>query len=178
MSQNPPPFSTMALLFETIERIVERRGSRAITEQDNLAVRDYIGKLLLTKRLHLVRTSAQAEELWDEIRANEAVTDFVLQCTNELDLWLSMSEVPFTQLQQLVATAYGHHRPTLERNEKAAPSGIDGDLLERMPSREELIELYRGNPWLVTLILINLRGLAVLAYIPVVTAAKPAETRA
>lgn len=177
MSENPPPFSTMALLFETIERIVERRGSRAVTEQDNLAVREYVGKILLTKRLHLVRTAAQAQELWDEIRAHEAVTDFVLQCTNELDLWLSMSDVPFPQLQELMATAYGHHRPSSDRNARAAVSGIDDDLLDRLPSPEELVELYRGNPWLVTLILINLRGLAIMAYIPVIATPKSGENR-
>lgn len=170
MISNPQPFSAMSRLFEVLEGILERRASRALTEKDNQSLREYLAKLLMTKRLHLVRTESQAAELWDEIRhSGEAVTDFVLQFTNELDIWLALSEVQFNQLQELMAQAFGHNRPLVGRNFQSGASAIDPDLAERLPTPAELLELYRGNPWLITLILLNMRGLGVLAFVPTIT---------
>lgn len=166
MSQTSP-FSAMQSVLEILDDIIMRRAARALTEKDNLALKEFIGRLILTQRLNMVRTGSDATSLWDEIRANEAVADFVLNVAVELQVWLDMSGLTFEKLISILATAYG------QNHAKAAGSVIEKDLHDRLPKANDLTVMYGANPWLVGLLLISIRGIAVLAHIPNVSRTNP-----
>jgi hypothetical protein len=161
------PFSTMQHVLEILDDIFMRRAARALTEKDNTALKEFIGSLLLTRRLNMIRSHIDAEQLWHDIRANEVAADFILNIAAELQVWLDLSSLPYDKFVGQLAAAYG------QNHTKAKVSVIEKDLLERLPSADELNMLYTSNPWLVALMTIGMRGIAVLNHFPNVGRANP-----
>lgn len=145
-----PPFSQMADVTDVVRRCVQNRAQRLVSEEAKKAVTAWMLSTLTKTRLFLLRDKSQLLTVWKEIREEENVIDFVLGLTNDIRVQLALSEVPFEEISEYFAQALGQYRVA-----DKDVSAIDLDLSERLPVTDEVKELYIGNPWFVTLLLLD-----------------------
>lgn len=156
-----PMLSKMQLVFAILDDVLERRLMRTLTPADSKLLIEFLSKIIITKRMYLLRTPQDAIDLWDLIGPHEALVDFVLNLAVELTLWFDMSEVNTGQLVSDLSNSFGQHHMT--GKDRAIPA----DTLERLPTAQAFGDLCKNNRWIIGLLLISLRGMSVLAKIPV-----------
>lgn len=153
-------FSSMRDVFEILDLAITRRSS-TIPPKGLVELRTYLSQNLVELRLYQIKTPKQAESLWDGFREDDDTRDFIMNIGYDLDLWLSFSsDIGFITLAEKLATVYGRY------HEDKNASVIDVDFLNRLPTEAELGKLYAGNPWLLTLMLLQIRGPGILELIP------------
>lgn len=158
--------SRMQIVFAIFDDVVERRLMRTLIEKDLNAIADFLKPVIVTRRLYRVRTEKDVNELWQLIAQNEVLVDFVLNLSAELHIWLEMSEVGVSDLIAALGAAYGQHRNDYHSKSANNKSLINADTLDRLPSPAEVEGWCKANCWLVSLYLINLRGMSVFAKLP------------
>lgn len=126
---------------------------------NNQAYRELSGKITsklseIGRRIRFYSISDKSDfsSLWDNFRSDTDVTQYVLDSTAQFHLMLSLSEIDFNRLVELIAQALGANRGCSVDN-NITKSVIDFDVIQRLPVARELLDLLINNPWYVTLYL-------------------------
>lgn len=115
-------------------------------------IRQHIGKVCRTHHLYAITDTADLVKLWDAIRANVPVTEYLLDTTAHFHLLLAGSGIDFNNLVGLIAKALGANRG-LSADNRQSDSVIDNALLAQLPESIALERMIQNNPWFVTLYL-------------------------
>lgn len=102
-------------------------------------------------RLYAICTEPQIMEIWNFIRGDEVVFDFLMEVTAEFIATLSESQI--TYLVERISAGYG------SSDEKCI---MDDATKERLPTSKFLKGVLTNNNWLVCIYLLNIRLITVI----------------
>lgn len=127
---------------ETIIDIAQRRMTPIYAEKPKESVTVFLIELVAEMRLYLHSSQEQVSLLWDKIREDEDVFDFVVKSTLELSMRCDM-----IALTRTVSASYCSLRQV--------HSAVDDDVLNELPATDSYDKILKANPWLVFLILLE-----------------------
>lgn len=137
--------------FADIASTLRRRFEAMLDDEGKLQVVTFLFFIQNDIRLNQLATEPQLRDLWDHIREEEALVDYVHGCTQQLRFQLGKGE--WDSLVVRLADAFTvHYEATIMLKEEDV---IAEDLMERMVSNENLSAYMVAYPWLVLILLID-----------------------
>lgn len=135
------------LAHEILERKINEAKIKGILIQSKnySSIQELILYLKYDVRFYVLSSDIQIGELWDYVRSDEAKLDFVMEYYTELVFRLK--DVDYHYLETQLIKSYTQY--TLKGE-------MDEDTYHRLPSRKELEQWIKANPWLIVLYLIAL----------------------
>lgn len=130
--------------IDVYTELLTRRIS-TMSEEPLLTVIRFLLTMQNDYRFHMLINVVQVEDLWETIRKNEVITDFVMDLTHELVFGLGFAK--HSTLSGDTATALTCCA--------CDGSVIDADLFNRLSSQLTLLDYFNTNPWLLTLALLK-----------------------
>lgn len=124
--------------------IATRRLGNPLTSDFDRKLVATLLRLYQDTRLYLYNTKELAIELWDELREQDVVFDYLTACTIEFRLRMPVGTSGYDALVQRLATAY----VCLSDGEGV----VDPETIERLPQSNTYHQLLVKNPWLVFLL--------------------------
>lgn len=152
LTSPPVVFSPMEPVYALVRQIAFQRVSMRLQLEARAKVATFLVKTRVENRFFLIRKGEQLEELWDFIRTDTDMVDFVLECAVDLHLRLADSPVPFETLCHRLANAFSCHRGDKGKGENSA---LDDDLYDRIGLADDLKKLYLDNAWFVFLLVLE-----------------------
>ena len=133
-------------------RVIPGQPNEELEERQN-TVTDLLA-LVRGVRLYNAFIDNRLDRIWTDIRANQQLTDLLINGTIELKLALPWEPMPieFDDVINGLARAYGCFIPSTDTSLYVV---TDADFLERMPSWETVEVALTANPWLVTVLLLE-----------------------
>lgn len=154
-----------------LTNVVNRRLNElsAISESDSdlnrnphLRILQFIYTVKNDIRLHSFNNVVDLQELWDMIRSDEQVFDFVMGLTSELALRLAgnVAEDPledFGHLKNAIVKSYSlyHDQRRPRGSQSSAESVIDKDTRERLTSSSFLQGAMEQDSWLTVIFMLQ-----------------------
>ena len=137
-------------VMQDLVNIVQRRLKEA--KLFNLAngplVNDLYEFIIYCKvdiRLYALTSEVYLEEIWNKIRENEDILDFVMGIKTELHFL--MGEEDYVTFITRLARAYAHN---------SEQSVMDDDTFQRLPVKEEFVAMLKDNDWVIPVFLLSM----------------------
>lgn len=153
-------FSVQRRLRELTE--VSNDRSEDPASEPNLRTLRFIYTIKSDVRLHSLNNTTDIGDLWDMIRSDEILFDFVMGLTSELAMKLSLDYIDdslngIEQLKQVLAKSYGICRSTMPNrsNAQVSASSMDKDTRERLSEPGFLESAMDHDPWLMTIFMLQ-----------------------
>ncbi len=105
-------------------------------------------------RPYTIANVEDLRQIWDIIRKEPAVTDFVIELTTQLEVMLHDCPLNYEQCLGVLAAALSAHRVY---DRLRAHCAIDEDLFERMPAGQAFEVMLKANRWYGLLLLLQHR---------------------
>lgn len=121
-------------LREIVTDIISRRN-RSISE----GIQNDFLKTVFGIRFFTVMNKDQISTIWNAIRINEQLTDFIIDCSREFLLRAFSSDYTYDTLVKDITNTYTLLATNL--------SSIDEDLLSTIATNKTIEEIFHSNPW-------------------------------
>lgn len=144
--------------FDLIITAIRGATTRALGEITSDLIRVQTAEVLFTQakgiRPYLICDSTQIHEIWAAFRAHEEYVDFLMSATSEMIFRLRLQSITLDDLIEATKESFG-----IYAFDGVANSAMDKDILDLVPTQDELAELYKNNPWFLYLTLIQFTGM-------------------
>jgi hypothetical protein len=143
----------MQALLDLFTSIVRRRYEAMLDDKQKLQVVEFLFFVQNDVRLNQVASDTQVAALWEHIRDEEVLTDFLFLVTQ--DLAFHVDDEQWADIVERLSRAYSIvYEASIEID---APIG--DETLERMSSKENLKKFISLYPWLKATLLIDMTDL-------------------
>lgn len=121
-----------------VKDIIDRRWINTVP-----AIKDDFIKITFAIRFLVCMNEGQVKSIWNGIRINETLSDFVIDTTREFLIRCFSSEYTYQTLCREISESFGWLT--------SHSSCIDDDLLKSTAPVKNVEEILIGNPWLTLL---------------------------
>lgn len=143
----------MQEILDLFASIIRRRYESMLDDKQKLQVVEFLFFVQNDIRLNQLASDTQLEELWEHVRDQETLTDFLFLVSQ--DLAFHTDSVLWTKTQEQLARAYTIvYEASIELE-----TPLGDETLERMASRGTIFKFLEAYPWLVAIFMIDLTDL-------------------
>lgn len=140
----------MKHILDLFASVILRRYQSMLDDAQKLKVVEFLFFIQNDIRLNQIASSTQVEEIWENIRDNEVITDFLLLVTQDLAFHLDESD--WNLLNEKLARAYS----IVFETSAVLENPIGDETLERMTDKKNLLDHLEVYPWLKSIMLMDL----------------------
>lgn len=125
------------------ETVISRRLKEILDGDQLLKILRMLITIRRDKRFYTITDSTDLENIWNYVRADDIVLDFIMESFIEWRLRYTQVDSDWSNLVSTISVAYGGSKETRR--------GMDSALVERLPSINDVVTLLQGSQWIVFL---------------------------